>query len=77
MSKQNIQSHLLKSLTQTEMKIIVLISQNYSSKQIAETQNVSLRTIEKHRSNIIAKLNLSKDTNSLTKWALINKNLWA
>ncbi|MDD7886227.1 response regulator transcription factor [Flavivirga sp. 57AJ16] len=66
---------LLSRLTGSEKKILKLISDNFSSNDIANHLNVSLRTIDKHRSNIINKLELKKTTNSLTNWALIHKNI--
>jgi len=60
-------------LTQTEMKVLRMISQNKTSKEIAETLFVSPRTIESHRGNIAAKLNLH-GTNSLLRFALENKH---
>jgi DNA-binding CsgD family transcriptional regulator len=64
-------------LTKTEIAILIMIADGLSSKSIAEIKQISLRTVEKHRGNIIAKLNISKNTNSLTKWAMLNKNLLA
>ncbi len=66
---------LVSELTPSERKILRLIAQNQSTKEIADTLFVSERTIEKHRSNIVSKLNLSGQSNSLTIWALENKTL--
>ena len=62
-------------LTASEVSILKRIAQNQSSKDIASDIGVSIRTIDKHRANIINKLGLSKSTNTLTSWALMNKNL--
>lgn len=62
-------------LTDTEKKIVVLISKGMSSQDIAELLFVSNKTIENHRSNICRKLNLDGKHNSLVKWALENKEL--
>jgi two-component system nitrate/nitrite response regulator NarL len=62
-------------LTASEMTILKLIAQQEPTVQIAEILNVSIRTIEKHRSNIIAKLWPKKDSNSLSLWAVSNKSL--
>jgi two-component system nitrate/nitrite response regulator NarL len=64
---------LLNKLTLTEQKIVKLIAQQMSSKQIAELLFVSEKTIEGHRSNIISKLELPKEKNSLLKWAIANR----
>jgi DNA-binding NarL/FixJ family response regulator len=64
----------ISALTSTELKIVKLISQNKSSKEIAEDLSVSIRTVETHRSNMCSKLELY-GTNSLLKFALENKEL--
>ncbi len=60
----------LSKLTVSERKIIELISQQKTSKQIAELLFLSERTVEGHRSNIIEKLGLPKEKNTLLKWAI-------
>lgn len=59
----------LMKLTPSEKKIIKLIGQDKTSKEIAAQLFISYRTVEKHRSNIITKLNLEPKTNSLLIWA--------
>lgn len=61
------------SLTPSEIKILRLISQGLSTKEIAAKLFISERTIEKHRSNMISKLQLDKKHNSLVIWAQQNK----
>jgi DNA-binding NarL/FixJ family response regulator len=61
------------NLTPSEIKILRLISQGLSTKEIAAKLFISERTIEKHRSNMIAKLQLGKKHNSLMIWAQQNK----
>lgn len=65
----------LNYLTASEMTILKLIAQQETTVQIAETLSVSSRTIEKHRSNIKAKLWSKKDANTLSLWAVSNKSL--
>lgn len=65
--------HSLAILTLSERKIIELITQQKTSKQIAELLFLSEKTVEGHRSNIIEKLGLPKEKNILLKWALQNK----
>lgn len=56
-------------LTFTEKKVIELIAQHKTSKQIGDLLFISEKTVEKHRSNIIQKLNLPKEKNILLYWA--------
>jgi two-component system nitrate/nitrite response regulator NarL len=65
----------LRLLTPSEITILKLVSQQSSNNEIAKNLSVSIRTIEKHRSNIIAKLNLMNGVNSLSSWAVTNKNI--
>ncbi|MFD0989373.1 response regulator [Mariniflexile jejuense] len=70
----NTKSEKLELLTKTEMKIIKLISNGNLSNDIADELSISVRTVEKHRSNILAKLELENKPNSLSIWANINKH---
>lgn len=65
----------MKFLSPSERTIIKLIADENSSKEIAEILSISTRTVEKHRSNIISKLDLPKGTESLSKWVTKNKYL--
>lgn len=67
-------SDKLNLLTKTELKIIKLIAQGKSSNDLAEELTISVRTVEKHRSNILAKLELDNKPSSLSIWANINKH---
>ena len=64
----------LQNLTVTEKKILKYISENKTSKEIAEILFISYRTIENHRANISGKLDL-KGSHSLVKFAIENKAL--
>ncbi len=64
----------LKLLTPSEKKIVKLISKDMTNKQIADMLFISSRTVEKHRSNIISKLELEQKTNSLLIWAKENQS---
>ena len=64
----------LKLLTKTELKIVKLISDNKTSLDVAEELSISVRTVDKHRSNIVSKLGLDNKPTSLSIWANINKN---
>ena len=59
----------LSILTPSERKILKLIAKDKTNKEIASLLFISYRTVEKHRSNIITKLNLEPKTNSLLIWA--------
>lgn len=63
---------LLKGLSLTEYKIIDLIAKQKKSKEIGELLFISDKTVRNHRYNIIKKLNIPNDNNSLLKWALIH-----
>jgi len=59
----------LKLLSPSERIIVKLVGQGKSSKEIGEFLSLSYRTIEKHRSNIIDKLDLDKEKDVLSTWA--------
>ena len=63
----------LSKLSVTEKKIIRMIAQNKTTKEIGESMFISYRTVEKHRSNIIRKLDLDHQQNSLLIWAKENQ----
>lgn len=60
----------LVKLTFTERKILELVAQQKTSKQIAEMLFISEKTVEGHRTNIIQKLGLPKEKNTLLIWAM-------
>ena len=64
----------LSSLTAQEKRVLKLISQSLSSKQIADSLNISVNTVENHRANISGKLNL-KGSKSLITFAIENRSL--
>lgn len=64
--------NILQDLSMAEYKIIDLISKQKKSKEIAGILFVSEKTVRNHRYNIIKKLNLPNDNNSLLKWAITN-----
>jgi DNA-binding NarL/FixJ family response regulator len=57
-------------LSSAERKILSLISDKKSTKQMAELLFISEKTVENHRSNIIKKLHLGSAKNALLIWAL-------
>lgn len=66
---------LLKNLSQAEIKTLKLVSQNKTSKEIAELLFLSEKTIENYRSRICQKLQLPPRNNSLLLWIAENKEL--
>ena len=65
---------LLKTLTQTERRILAMIAEYKTSREIGDEMFVSFRTVENHRANIARKLDL-KGSHALIKFALENKSL--
>ena len=63
----------INDLTPTERRVLKLIAENLTTKDIGEQLGVSPRTVEKHRANICEKLNLH-GTHSLFKFALQHKS---
>jgi DNA-binding NarL/FixJ family response regulator len=59
----------LKNLTVTERKVLRLISENKTSKEIGDGLNISYRTVENHRFNICNKLEIH-GSHSLLKFAI-------
>lgn len=62
------------NLTPMERKILKLVSENLSSKEIADELFISYKTVETHRSNISRKLELH-GTLSLVRFALEHKSV--
>lgn len=60
-------------LTAAERRVLKMIAENRTTKQIAEELFISVRTVETHRSNICHKLGLH-GTNALLRFALEHKN---
>ena len=57
------------SLTQREREILKLVGEGYKNKEIADYLCISAKTVEKHRSNIMGKLNLHT-ASALTAYAI-------
>lgn len=62
----------IQKLTAMENRILGLIAQQKTSKEISKLLYVSEKTIRNHRYNLKKKLNLSNENNSLLKWAILN-----
>ena len=58
-------------LTSRERQVLVGVAQGYTSKEIATTLDRSVKTVIKHRSNMMRKLSLH-DASSVTRFAIAN-----
>jgi DNA-binding NarL/FixJ family response regulator len=56
-------------LTTREEEIVKLIAESHSSREIAETLGISVKTVDRHRANILQKLGL-RDRLDLTRYAI-------
>jgi DNA-binding NarL/FixJ family response regulator len=63
----------LSLLTTTEKEVLKLIAQNKTAKEIGDEMFISSRTVEKHKSHIINKLNLESKASSLFLFAKENE----
>lgn len=70
----NKSSPALSGLTQMEKKVLRLIADNKTSKEVAAELFISYRTVQNHRTNICNKLDL-KGHHKLLQFALENKSL--
>ncbi|WP_040252358.1 response regulator transcription factor [Psychroserpens mesophilus] len=59
----------LKLLTETELRVLQLTAKNKTAKEIGAIIGCSNRTVEKHKSHIRAKLELSSNANSIAIYA--------
>jgi DNA-binding NarL/FixJ family response regulator len=57
------------TLTQREREILKLIAEGYKNKEIADDLCISVKTVEKHRANLMEKLNLH-NVQALTAFAI-------
>lgn len=70
------QNKLTSNLTPTERRIMRLIADGKSSKEIGAELSIHYRTVENHRTNICRKLNLEGEgANALLRFALQNKSI--
>ena len=56
-------------LTPREMEVVKLIAEAYSTEEMAHILNISPKTVERHRGNILAKLEM-RDRVELTRYAI-------
>jgi DNA-binding NarL/FixJ family response regulator len=56
-------------LSSREMEVLQLIAEGKANKETAAELDISVKTVEKHRENLMAKLNIH-DTAGLTRYAI-------
>ena len=72
-SAQMTQQGGIKTLTEAELRVLNLISEYKTSKEIADELFISIRTVDRHRANIALKLDL-KGAHALLQFALEHKS---
>ncbi|MCF8254699.1 MAG: response regulator transcription factor [Bacteroidia bacterium] len=70
--KQPERTDLLDQLTQTERKVIELVSEQKTNAEIGTFLFITDKTVESHKRNICQKLNIPKGKNGLLIWAMKN-----
>ncbi|MDZ4403969.1 MAG: response regulator transcription factor [Prosthecobacter sp.] len=61
--------HSVSQLTSREAEVLQLIAEGNANKQMAAALHISVKTVEKHRQNLMDKLNIH-DTAGLTRYAI-------
>lgn len=56
-------------LTERENEVVKLVAEGYSSREIARRLVISVKTVESHRANVLAKLGM-RDRTELTRYAI-------
>jgi DNA-binding NarL/FixJ family response regulator len=59
------------TITQREREVLKLLAEGYANKEIAEFLSISVKTVEKHRANIMQKTDLH-NASALTAYAIQN-----
>jgi DNA-binding NarL/FixJ family response regulator len=67
--RKNIPDTSLEKLTQREKEVLKLVGESYTSPEIGDILCISAKTVDKHRSNIMNKLNLHS-ASALTGYAI-------
>jgi DNA-binding NarL/FixJ family response regulator len=57
------------ALSDREEEVTKLVAESHSTEEIAQLLNISPKTVERHRENILAKLGM-RDRVELTRWAI-------
>ena len=67
--QSNERGEVFEPLSSRELEVLKLIAEGRSSKEIASLLVISVKTVERHRSNILEKLSL-RDRVELTRFAI-------
>ena len=59
----------VETLSARELEVARLVAEGFSSKEIADRLDLSVRTVEKHRANIMDKIKVS-EVASLVRWCV-------
>ena len=59
------------SLTYRERQVVKLVAEGHKNREIAECLSIGMKTVEKHRANVMKKLNL-RSAADLTAYAIEN-----
>ncbi len=70
-SSEKASTHTWSALTQREREVMKLIAEGHRNKGVAEYLSISPKTVEKHRSNLMKKLNLHS-ASAITAFAIEN-----
>ena len=71
-AKPNVQAPVRDRLTSREREIVQLLAEGKSSKEVASSLDISVKTAETHRANIMRKLQLHS-VSELVRYALRNQ----
>jgi DNA-binding NarL/FixJ family response regulator len=59
----------VETLSARELEVARLVAEGFSSKEIADRLDLSVRTVEKHRANIMDKIKVT-EVASLVRWCI-------
>ncbi len=68
-SQSDEQPSMVNGLTSREQEVLALIAEGYTNSQIAQALSISPKTVDRHRENIMSKLNLHSRV-ELVKYAI-------
>lgn len=68
--QKSVNPNWAEKLTHMEIKILELVAQQKTSKEIAQLLFISDKTVRNHRYNVAKKLGIPSGNNSLSRWAI-------